>query len=773
MKFWKILALQRVSKGKMMKRFLRWFNAAIIALLLVSCSSSSGGGGLPFLPAATATLPEPSVSVTHAPDARAAMDAFLNAWVIEDYDKMYAMLDEASRAAISEEDFSARYRDAMDTMSLSGMDYEILSSVLHPQSAEVSYRVAFHTVLAGEQTRDFTAEMTLENGEWHLNWNDGLVLPELKGGNRLAMDYRIPARGDIYDRNGLPFVSQADAVAFGIVPGQINDDDAFRVFSELSKATGLSVGEIQARYENAAPGWYVAIGEATAEDAQRLLSMDLPGVYATPYQSRFYFEGGLAAQTIGYTITVPAEELESYRRRGYSGSEKVGYAGLEKWGEPYLAGRHGGTLYVVNPDGQVIAQLGQSDPHPASSIYLTLDRDLQKYADEAIQGFQGAVVVMEVDTGRILAMASSPTFDPNLFEPTNPNNTLLPELLNDPYQPLVNRATQGQYPLGSVFKIITMSAALSSGLYTPDTHYNCTYDFTELPDRILHDWTWEHCQDEIKASYQTDEPITQDECHTKPSGDLTLIEGLMRSCNPYFWHIGLDLYGSGRVSDIANMARAFGLGSPTGIEQVAEASGQILDPTTALEAVNQAIGQGSVLVTPLQVVDFIAAIANGGTLYRPQLIEKIQPVEGPPSVVFKPESRGTLPLSQEDLEALQTAMTYVVESPRGTAHYRLRGFRVPVAGKTGTAESGSGKPHAWFAGYTRWDEDEIGLPNIAVVVILENAGEGSDYAAPVFRRVVESYFYGSPQSLYWWESSFGVTKTPTPLGGIPTKTPKK
>ena len=755
-----------------MKRFALWFNAAMILVLLAACSSTPGSGN-PFHPAATQTLPAPQVGVTHAPDARSMMDSYLNAWVIEDYEKMYGMLDEASRASISEEDFAARYREAMNTMSLSGMDYEILSSVLNPESAEISYRVIFHTVLAGELTREFTAPLTMENGAWRLHWDDGLVLPELKGGNKLAMNYRVPERGNIYDRNGLPFVEQADAVAFGIVPGQINADDAFFVFNELSKATGVSVGEIQTRYDNAAPGWYVPIGEATEEEATRLLNMNLSGVYATPYQSRYYFEGGLAAQTIGYTITVPAEELEAYQRRGYSGDEKVGYAGLEKWGEPYLAGRHGGALFVVSPEGQVLSQLAESSPQPSSSLYLTLDRNLQKYADEALRGFSGAVVVMEVDTGKILAMASSPTFDPNLFEPSNPNNTLLPSLLNDPYQPLVNRATQGQYPLGSVFKIITMSAALSSGLYTPDTTYDCTYDFTELPDRILHDWTWEHCQDEIKASQQTDEPITQDECRTKPSGKLTLVEGLMRSCNPYFWHIGLDLYSSGRGSDIANMARAFGLGSPTGLQQVAEASGQIVEPTSALEAVNQAIGQGSVLVTPLQVVDFIAAIANGGTLYRPQLIEKIQPEEGDPLLVFKPEARGTLPLKPEYLQALQEGMISVVENPRGTAHYRLRGLRIPVAGKTGTAESGSGKPHAWFAGYTRWDEEEIGLPNIAVVVILENAGEGSDYAAPVFRRVVEAYFYGSPQALYWWETSIGVTKTPTPLGGIPTKTPKK
>jgi cell division protein FtsI/penicillin-binding protein 2 len=211
---------------------------------------------------------------------------------------------------------------------------------------------------------------------------------------------------------------------------------------------------------------------------------------------------------------------------------------------------------------------------------------------------------------------------------------------------------------------------------------------------------------------------------------------------------------------------------------VTEASGQINDPTDVIQVVNQAIGQGDVLVTPLQVATMIAAIGNGGTLYRPQIVEKIVPISGDPISAFKPEAHGTLPLRPDNLKTLQDALVSVIENPRGTANFRLRGMGIPAAGKTGTAESGSSKPHAWFAGYT----DCYGLteefpgcadrPDIAIAVIVENIGDGSEYAAPIFRRMIQVYYLGSPQTLFWWEKSFGVPNTPTPIGGIPTKTKK-
>jgi penicillin-binding protein 2 len=248
----------------------------------------------------------------------------------------------------------------------------------------------------------------------------------------------------------------------------------------------------------------------------------------------------------------------------------------------------------------------------------------------------------------------------------------------------------------------------------------------------------------------------------------------MRSCNPWFYHIGLDLYRNNRSGDIAAMSQAFGLGSLTGIVGVEEEPGQILIPGSELEATNQAIGQGDVLVTPLQVARFMAAIGNGGTLYRPKLIEKIVNANGNTVESFQPEVVGTLPIQPDRLKALQDAMINVIFNTRGTANFRLvrqNSFNFPAAGKTGTAESNiPDSPHAWFAGYTY--NNYNGKPDIAVAVIVEYIGEGSDYAAPIFNRILETYYFGQPQRLYWFESAFGITRTPTPLGGIPTRTPK-
>jgi cell division protein FtsI/penicillin-binding protein 2 len=692
--------------------------------------------------------PSPDSGTVYLPAVQQAARDFLSAWQAEDYARMHSLLTPLSRDGVKLEKLTEFYEDVANTISLTGLDFEILSALAQPNSAQVAYRVTYHTTLVGALTRDLVMNLLPEEGEWKVQWEEGLVFPELRGGNYLMMDFKIPARANIYDRNGEAMVAQADAYALGLIPSEVNQDQEAQLFTALSRLTGNPLQTIQTQFEKVrSSSEYLPVGEALAQDVDERFDnlADFSGLQMQRFSARFYYDGGIAPHVTGFVQAIPVERVEEYQRLGYRVDEKVGTTGLEKWGEQYLIGQRGAALYVVRPSGHIVTRLAQVDSQPSQAIYTTIDRDLQLGVQRTIEGFKGAVVVIERDTGRVLAMASAPGFDPNTFEPTNANYRYLINDLFDPdKQPLLNRASQGVYPLGSVFKIITMAAALDSGYYSVDSSYNCGHTFTELPGITLYDWTYQY--------------------QTAPSGLLNLSEALMRSCNPWYYSIGLNLFNQNQVTAVTDMARQFGLGDFTGIE-ITENPGSITDPDSPAAAVQQSIGQGTLLVTPLQVASFVAAIGNGGTLYRPQTVERIVSPEGELQT-FEADALSQLPLSDEHIAAIQAAMRSVVDNPRGTAFGTFSGLSVIVHGKTGTAQNAGGAPHAWFAGYTNADRPD--RPNIAVVVLAENAGEGSVVAAPIFRRVVELYFDGKATRLYPWETDYFVTQTPTPVesGGI-------
>jgi cell division protein FtsI/penicillin-binding protein 2 len=742
----------------MMKK-IQFFIWIILLAFLVSCGQPSATPTIAPSATPTETLQPASLQTTSVPDPTTTARAYLDAWKVEDYAAMYAMLTPISKDAITVEDFTKFYRDVAAEAALSGWDYEITQNIIHPRTAQVAYNVVLNSTLVGDLRRDTQMNLSFENGQWQVQWDEALLMPELKGGNKLRMEYQSPSRANIYDRDGHALVAQADAVAIGLDTGQVGEDTQNSLLTAIYRLTGIRPEKLRDKIDAyRQSGWYLPVADVSAEDWEKLggAVSQFTGVIAQPFRARYYFNGGIAPHVVGYVSAIQQEEVEEYKRLGYNvWSDRVGQKGLEAWGEEYLSGKRGGTLYLIGPDGAIVTRLAETSPEPSQAIYTTLDKDLQKGVQDALGDFRGAVVVLERDTGRVLAMASSPEYNPNLFEPQNANYSYqINDLFDQEKLPLLNRATQGQYPLGSVFKLITFSAALQSGKFTPETEYNCEYFFRELMGVELHDWTYDHYLEDGK---------------TQASGILTLPQGLMRSCNPWFWHIGLTLFNDGLTTDVSEMARAFGLGSRTGIE-IPEEAGQIPDPGSQLDATNLAIGQGGTLVTPLQVADFIAAIGNGGTLYTPKVVEKIVATDGTITDQFTPTIRGTLPITGTVMQTLQEAMVSVVRSPRGTAYYVLNPFstsyKIPIAGKTGTAESGSGEPHAWFAGYTYAEKED--RPDIAVVVLVENGGEGSEVAAPIFRRVLETYFLGKAQVKYPWESSIGVVPTPTPQ---PTETP--
>ena len=251
-------------------RSIRWLTLLLTLLLLAACSKTSTNGtpqpGFSLFPTKT-PLPAPIVTVIHAPDAQSAMTGFLTALQKNDFATMYALLSKDSQAAITQDDFSKKYNDALNTMGAAKLDFQLISQSLSPNVAQVGFRIIYHTSLVGDIQRDMTAHFKLEQSQWRLQWDSGLILPELAGGNVLKMDYQVPARGDIYDENGLPIVTQSDAYALGITPGQMTPKSEAILVSQLSQLCNRTPDSIKNAYAGAAPDWYVAICAASADEA--------------------------------------------------------------------------------------------------------------------------------------------------------------------------------------------------------------------------------------------------------------------------------------------------------------------------------------------------------------------------------------------------------------------------------------------------------------------------------------------------------------------------
>lgn len=705
-----------------MKSFSKIFFVFVASVLMLTACNGSTTQPTPTVTPTTG-LPDPVINIESVPDVEQAAVAYLDLWKAEDYAAMYDRLSQLTKDAVSMEEFEQSHRNTAIKLTMQSLDYSVLSRMVNPTSAQISYEIRYQTALMNEISRDTIMNLTLEDGAWHVQWEPGMMLPELTGGNYLELVIEVPARGNIYSSDAsenYPLVSFEDAVTVMVTPGKIVADSEGRMVSLLAEMFDRSEASIYAEYENTADYQYSVIGDVTLEVANqyydRLTRYD--AISLSNFRSRFYHDGGIAPHVTGFVLTVPAEELEKYQRLGYTGEEKIGASGLEAWGEQYLAGKHGADLYVKDPQGQVLTKIASSAAEPAQSIYTTIDSAYQYRLQQSFGDNVGAMVVMERDTGKVIALVSVPGYDPNVFIAPSYTAYSIAEITQDPLNPMYNRATQGVYPPGSVFKIITMAAALETGVYQPTSSYYCDSYWRELTGWVGEDWTVSHGDG--------------------PSGQLTLQEGLMRSCNPWFWHIAYSLWNEGYRTSIPDVAIDFGLGKTTGIE-IPDFAGSINpSPTEVSEYVQMAIGQSTLQVSPLQVAAFAAAVGNGGTLYQPTLVEKIGLTGQTPVYTFEPKVVRQLNVEQSTLEAIQEAMVWVVNNSRGTAQYNFRNYPYKIAGKTGTAENPLGKSHAWFAGYTFQNDPDH--PDIAVAIILENAGEGSEMAAPLFRRAVSLYF---------------------------------
>ena len=661
----------------------------------------------------------PTFTPTPLPSADGVALAFLSAWSAGDYHTMYNLLVDSDRLSASSDQFRARYVNALREATATSIRAELRSLLHEGPRALADFRGEWQTTLFGPLEFENTMTLRWESGGWKVDWSPALILPQLGDDLKLVFLDRTPLRGNIYDQGGLGLAVDGQVVTIGVVPGWIEDEAA--VIALLSTVTDVAPEVIQDKIANSQPDWFVPIADVSSEvsiNSDDALS-SLVGVTRRERSIRVYKSGDLAAHLIGYLGTIPPIELEDWQSRGYRGGELVGRTGVESWGEPYLAGRRGGRLVTLTEHNEEVTLVAETTSRPGGSIHLTINKGFQADVERILGPRLGAIVAVDPNTGFVLAIASYPSFDPNLFAIGIDPKTWA-DVSTNPHRPLVGRGTQGAYPPGSVFKIVTLAAAMQELGLTADTNFFCT-------------GTWDRLGDEFVKT-----------CWLETGhGHINLQDGLTQSCDVVFYDVGLALHNADPQL-LPDAAHTFGLGTATGIAGVDETAGLVPDPAWKLaqkaeswfpgDSVNLAIGQSYLLSTPLQIANMLAAVGNGGTLYRPQLVRRIVELIGPEQI-NQPEALARLSISPEHLAVIRRGLEGVVSGPRGTAREVFEGMAFTAAGKTGTAETGQEEPHAWFAGYAPAD-----APQIAVAVLLEHAGEGSKQAAPLFREVIETYF---------------------------------
>jgi penicillin-binding protein 2 len=508
----------------------------------------------------------------------------------------------------------------------------------------------------------------------------------------------------------------------------------------------------------------VPVARSISRDAAFKLmeaSWRMPGVFVGEAPVRDYPAGPTMAHLLGFTGAIPPEQLEDYGGRGYAIYDVVGRSGLEATYEPWLRGRKGAKVIEVDASGRELRSVGQPvEPRPGNSLVLTVDVAFQRAVEEIlgaaldrIGAQSGAVVALDPRDGAVRALVSLPTFDNNLFS-VGASPEAFAALLADERRPLLNRATSGQYPPGSTFKIITAAAGLAEGVISRSTRI-VDPGVIVLPNQYNPDITYPfYCW--LRSGH----------------GALDVVGALAQSCDVFFYEVaggyhenGADQPGLGSAV-LGSYAREFGLGAPSGIELLGEASGRVpsaawlqeaLDlPWTTGETYNMGIGQSHLLVTPLQMALATGAVANGGTVFRPHLVDRVVDADG--EVALRPGGVvRTLRVSAEILATVRQGMRNAVLAGTARPAWSRLPSGVAVAGKTGTAEfydpvvtpdgvfprrdrDGNLLTHAWFVAFAPYE-----APEIALAVFVDGSGldhiiEGSQVAAPIAGDVLRAWF---------------------------------
>ncbi|MFQ5911942.1 MAG: penicillin-binding protein 2 [Nitrospinota bacterium] len=543
--------------------------------------------------------------------------------------------------------------------------------------------------------------------------------------NRIETKIIPGLRGKIQDRAGRVLAGDRPAFDLALIPHSV--PNVTDTLIHLQKRTGLD--PLWARSQIGLGNRFKPIvvqknlsREAVAQVMER--RWQLPGVLIQVRPQREYPERDLAAHLIGYLGEVTEGQVK--KRRGYRAGDMAGKQGIEREFEDVLRGVHGRKWVEVDAFGREIKVIGERPAKTGKSLVLTLNVELQQKAEELLAEQPGVLIAMDPRNGEILALASNPRFDPNALT-DGMSAKDWNKLIRNPLRVLQNRATRGQYPPGSVFKIVLAAAALEENAIAPSDTLFCP-GFYRFGRRSYRCW---------KAGGH---------------GNVNLHRALVESCDVYFYQLGLKL----GIDRIARYASAFGLGRPTGLVSEGEKAGVVPSPEWKRkrfgqpwypgETVSASIGQGYNLVTPIQLAVLISAVANGGTLFRPRLVRRIEEKDGSVVQTFLPEIRGRLPVKRKNLEFVRKALRGVVQEKRGTG-FRAKIPGVQVAGKTGTAqvvrlkhrkdskEQAQGdrlrRDHAWFVAFAPYEE-----PTIAVVVLAEHAGKGGSRYAPLARELI-------------------------------------
>ena len=584
---------------------------------------------------------------------------------------------------------------------------------------------------------------------WFLQIHQGSEYTKLSENNRIRAHKTIAPRGNILDRNGK--IMTTNRPSFNIVWIREDAPNPDRVIKQLAKILDMEVASLLDLIRSGSDyPRHMPILLKRDIDWERLVYIEnhyyqLPGVRLEVLPTRDYLTGNLASHLIGYLGEINQKELRTRTRKDYQLGDLIGKMGVEKQFEFYLRGDKGRSYVEVDVHGFQQKRLETQEPLPGHDVQLTIDLDLQETAELAMTGKAGSVIAMEVNTGRLLVLASDPPLPLSEFI-GGISHELWQSMLENPLHPLINKTIHGQYPPGSTYKIITAMAALSEGVITPETIIKCKGSY-HFQNRTYRCWK------------------------ERGHGSVDLKKAITESCDVYFYQTGL-LVG---VDQLARYAKGFGLSEKTGIQLDHEKKG--LTPTTTWkeqkyrepwqegETLSTAIGQGFNLVTPLQLCRMTAATANGGILYQPQFVEAVIDIDGNIVYRFAPSANGEIIGSDEALTLIQEGLIAAVNDRHGTGRAsRLR--KITVAGKTGTAQvvhlsqhenleedeiPYEYRDHAWFTSYAPADD-----PEIAVTVLVEHGGHGGATAAPIARKVLQKYFDLKKQETLTAQKTDGV-----------------